>query len=69
MSQPAGAHGFTGSRCVFADIDECAITDGVCGKGTCKNTPGGFTCECEEGYETAQLKQVCTGKLGFHNLD
>ena len=33
------------------DVDECAEDSSLCQPtGTCKNTEGGYTCECPEGY-------------------
>ncbi len=33
----------------------------VCGNGTCQNTNGSFTCDCEEGFETTMMMQICMG--------
>lgn len=33
------------------DVNECASFSGLCSHGTCKNTPGGFVCECDRGYD------------------
>ena len=41
------------------DIDEC-LTD-ECGH-TCVNVPGGFHCECEDGYVLERDGVTCTGK-------
>lgn len=47
----------------FSDIDECSITtNNVCGNGVCKNIPGDFICECNEGFRTMAPMQVCMGK-------
>jgi len=46
----------------ISDIDECNIMHGVCGDGTCRNTPGNFICDCKEGYESTMMMQVCMGK-------
>jgi hypothetical protein len=51
----------------LSDIDECSIMHGVCGDGTCRNTPGNFICDCKEGYESAMMMQVCMGKQ--YNLE
>ncbi|KAL2086323.1 hypothetical protein ACEWY4_017382 [Coilia grayii] len=33
------------------DVDECEERPSVCGpRGTCTNTPGGYTCSCPEGF-------------------
>ena len=35
----------------FLDINECEdITDNCDSNSTCTNTPGSFTCACNEGY-------------------
>lgn len=34
---------------VEADLDECTTMRHDC-SGTCVNTPGSYTCECEPGY-------------------
>ena len=34
------------------NIDECSIMRGVCGNGTCVDIPGGFECQCDDGFET-----------------
>lgn len=48
---------------MFADIDECNLTtDNVCGNGVCKNIPGDFICECNEGFRTMAPMQICMGK-------
>jgi len=46
----------------ITDIDECNIMRGVCGNGTCQNTNGSFTCDCEEGFESTMMMQVCMGE-------
>ena len=41
--------GYEGIYC--QDIDECAINTHDCvEQATCNNTPGGFTCDCNDGY-------------------
>ena len=36
----------------FIDIDECAGNSDNCHvNATCSNTVGGFTCQCNEGFE------------------
>lgn len=47
----------------FTDIDECKISFGVCGDGTCINTPGRFRCECNPGFEPVMMEQMCMGML------
>ena len=34
---------------ILIDTDECAEDDGLCGAGTCENTPGSHTCQCLDG--------------------
>lgn len=38
---------------------------GVCGNGTCQNTDGSFICDCDEGFESTMMMQVCMGELKF----
>ena len=48
---------------LFSDIDECRISMAqICGNGRCVNTPGGFHCECDEGFEGVMMNQMCIGK-------
>lgn len=51
---------------IIADINECAIMRGVCGNGTCENIDGSFTCNCNEGFESTMMMQVCMGKRCFN---
>lgn len=49
--------------CRFADIDECRISAGLCGNGTCTNIAGSFRCDCFTGFENApMMMEVCIGK-------
>lgn len=32
------------------DVNECANFAGLCAHGTCRNTMGSFTCDCDPGY-------------------
>src|SRR5581483_8645891 len=41
---------FDGSSCV--DIDECLLGGNPCGRGTCNNTVGSYTCDCESGFHS-----------------
>lgn len=47
---------------MLTDIDECGIMRGVCGNGTCQNTAGSFICDCDEGFESTMMMQVCMGE-------
>lgn len=42
------------------DIDECTEFPGMCSDGRCKNTVGGFSCKCNQGYGIK-----CIGELTF----
>ena len=44
----------------YADTDECE-EPGQCGQGTCENLPGGFACDCQEGYSTTPDGRNCIG--------
>ncbi|CAG5115931.1 unnamed protein product [Candidula unifasciata] len=51
--------GWQGSQCT-EDTDECAL--GFCVRGTCKNTPGDYSCDCPEHYtgkNCSYLKNPC----------
>lgn len=45
-----------------ADIDECALDNDTCHDtlATCTNTVGGYTCECNTGYEGNGI--TCSGR-------
>ena len=48
------------------DIDECRDIPGICRYGRCRNTDGGFICECDDGYEPGLGGKTCIRKLkGF----
>ena len=46
---------------ICTDIDECEIMHGVCGNGTCRNTPGNFQCDCNPGYRSSDIMKICMG--------
>ena len=47
---------------IVPDIDECDTNQHNCTENAvCINTPGSYTCECEEGFEWDGKK--CLGKL------
>ena len=53
--------GFSGQTC-GEDIDECELETDPCGDhGACFNTPGSFTCECDDGYSGifCEIKDLC----------
>ena len=46
---------------LISDVDECQETPHICGAhSTCNNTDGGYTCECEAGFEKVGVS--CLGK-------
>ena len=56
-----------GASCV--DIDEC-ISGKPCGPfAQCRNTPGSFSCECEQGFVGAPPRVKCKGKLTHEPLN
>ena len=48
------------------DVNECLTNNGGCGKQTCTNTDGSFTCSCPGGLEDG--KGGCEA-MEFHFLD
>lgn len=44
---------------LMEDIDECTELPGSCVGGNCKNTFGGYTCECPAGYELDASDHKC----------
>ena len=48
---------------LLSDIDECRISFGICANGHCINTPGMFRCECDPGFVSVMMDQMCMGKL------
>lgn len=45
----------------FSDIDECVLSSGVCGPGTCYNTLGNYTCVCPQDYMQVSGGHSCIG--------
>ena len=46
---------------VFSDINECAVEDQCKGENErCVNFPGGFECNCNDGYE--KIGEKCQKK-------
>ena len=49
---------------LLLDINECELTPGLCGNGTCVNIGGGFRCNCREGFKNApMMMEVCIGEF------
>lgn len=74
-NQPAGAHtcvcpaGYMATEVVggaCADIDECQL--GACPAGAaCRNTPGGYDCQCRRGFRFRRGDNLCEGRAGIIN--
>ena len=46
---------------LYIDIDECLVNNGGC-SDNCENTPGGFMCTCNPGFEFPLGEtSICTG--------
>ena len=55
----------------FPDVDECMTGAHKCEQEStaCNNTPGGYTCQCKNGYQPAQSLFKCQGKMDQHLFD
>lgn len=52
-----------GDKCI--DIDECAIDKSACDSNQiCINDPGGFHCDCKEGFQLDPVINACVGEWG-----
>ncbi|GJQ88324.1 hypothetical protein Trydic_g3801 [Trypoxylus dichotomus] len=38
------------------DINECVLRPGICGEGTCEDTPSAYECHCNPGYRNGPSK-------------
>lgn len=47
------------------DINECTEFPGICSNGRCKNTMGGFTCKCSQGYALDESGIRCVGTVSI----
>ena len=48
---------------LLSDIDECSrIAPPNCGEAVCVNTPGGYSCQCEPGYNFNDKLKTCEGQ-------
>ena len=45
-------------------MDECKQSNGNCDHG-CVNEVGGYTCECNEGFQLQADNKTCSGKYKF----
>ncbi len=47
------------------DVDECQIRFDICKNGRCKNTKGGFTCQCTDGFTLSAGNQflICSERI------
>lgn len=58
---------FDGTSC--ADVDECTLGGNPCGGGFCNNTPGGYTCNCPQGFASSGGKTpTCVSSFNTGNL-
>jgi len=46
-----------------ADVDECKENPRICNGGKCKNTPGGYVCNCTNGLLPGRDGVSCIGKF------
>ena len=54
---------FTWFSNIIADIDECAeLGNQICINGVCRNTVGGFSCQCNIGYTLDDSERNCRGR-------
>ena len=52
-----------------SDINECVMNTTVCPENaTCENTPGGYECQCPEGYTHNITENLCEGKINCQHL-
>lgn len=50
-----------GEKCI--DIDECASDKSACDSNQlCINDPGGFHCDCREGFQLDPIINACVGQ-------
>lgn len=45
----------------FTDINECQISTGICGNGTCVNLEGHYRCVCHDGFRLHEQSGLCIG--------
>ena len=50
------------------DINECAVTPGLCPNGHCVNDEGGYHCECRDGFRTSPDGKSCQGTYVAANI-
>lgn len=44
------------------DVNECTQFPGLCDNGRCKNSMGGYSCRCNQGYALDENGIKCVGK-------
>ncbi len=44
----------------FADVNECLVFPDMCINGRCKNSVGGYTCRCNQGYAIDEHGVACS---------
>lgn len=49
------------------DVNECTQFPKICENGRCKNTIGGYSCRCNQGYALDENGIRCIGTLGLGN--
>ena len=61
----------SGSPSACAEIDECKASTAACGShASCRNLPGSFTCDCQEGFAGATTcADIDECALGTHSCD
>jgi len=49
------------SHYVIADVNECSLNRDRCSQ-ICHNTPGSYSCSCQNGYNLASDGRTCNGE-------
>ena len=52
---------FLSTQLLFTDVDECATNNAGC-EHDCYNSPGSYSCNCNEGYEVHEDQHQCLRK-------
>lgn len=48
-------------KCLFLDLNECEVNNGVCGEAQCVNSPGHHFCQCKVDYDYIKGHPTCAG--------